>query len=178
MSAAARRAVFLDRDGVLNRTEVRGNLPFAPRRLEHFAILPGVPEAVARLHAAGYLMIVTTNQPDLARGELSPEILGAMHDRLRRAMPLDDILVCPHVDADDCSCRKPKPGMLLEASRKFGIDLAGSHMVGDRWRDVAAGRAAGCRTWLVDYGYADSDRAEPDHRVGSLAEMARTLLKA
>lgn len=168
--ALLRQAVFLDRDGTLNRSAVRDGKPFAPTRLEDFRVLPGVPEAVARLRAAGYLAIVVTNQPDIATGKNSWEVLNAMHARLAAEVGVDDIFVCPHTDADGCGCRKPKPGLILAAAAKWGIDPRRSVMVGDRWSDIAAGRAAGCRTVFIDRGYTkDKTATGADLTVASLA---------
>ncbi len=169
----SRRAAFLDRDGVLNRAIVRDGRPYAPRRLEEFEVLPEAPEAVARLKAAGLLVIVVTNQPDVARGLVAGEVLGAMHDRLRAAVALDDVRVC--IGEEGCACYKPKPGMLLDAARDWGIDLNASVMIGDRWRDIGAGRAAGCRTIFVDRGYAEQLVDRPDFTVKDLAEAAAVV---
>jgi len=171
-----KRAVFLDRDGVLNRSIVRNGRPFAPTSLDEFELLPGVVDAVTSLRTAGFLLIVVTNQPDVATGEVSASVLDAMHRKLRALLKLDDIKICCHLDADGCSCRKPRPGMLLEAAREWAIDLDRSFMVGDRWRDVSAGKAAGCRTMFVDYGYAERQVYAPDFVVTSLAEAVRIIL--
>jgi D-glycero-D-manno-heptose 1,7-bisphosphate phosphatase len=143
------RAVFLDRDGVLNANIERDGRPVAPWRLEDYEILPGVDEAVRELKRAGFLTVVVTNQPDIATGRSSRATVDAMHDKLRSRVEIDDVRVCPHVDADACACRKPKPGMLLDAAADRGIALERSWLVGDRWRDIAAGHAAGCRSILV-----------------------------
>ena len=167
-------AVFLDRDGVLNKALVGRRRPAAPQRLEDFEILPGVPDALARLKAAGYALVVVTNQPDVARGRLDRAVVEAMHARLAAALPLDEIRVCYHDAADQCSCRKPAPGLLLEPSN---YDVAKSAIVGDRWRDVEAGRRAGCRaTILVDYDYDEALLHEPDVRVNSLSEAVDWIL--
>ena len=166
------RAVFLDRDGVINRNTVRDGRPVGPATLEDFVILPGVPEAVEAFHAAGYLVIVATNQP--AAGSAPVE---AMHAKLRESVRLDDIKVCAHAEAENCSCRKPKPGLLLEAAKERGIALSESWMIGDRWRDIDAGRAAGCRTIFVDHHYANEPAPKrPDFTVGSLAEAVPIVL--
>ena len=165
------RAAFLDRDGVINRAFVRGGRPYAPRTVEEFELLPGVTEAVGALRAAGFLVVVVTNQPDVATGLQRREDVDAMHERIRREVGVDDIRVCFHVDADACACRKPKPGMLLDAAADWGVDLAHSFMIGDRWRDVHAGHAAGCRAIFIDYGY-DERRPDPPF------ELAGTLLEA
>jgi D-glycero-D-manno-heptose 1,7-bisphosphate phosphatase len=143
-----RRAVFLDRDGVLN--------------------LPA-------LRAAGFMLIVVTNQPDVARGWVRREVVEGMHRLLRAALPLDDIKVCWDVDGPANTCYKPKPGLLLEAAREHGIDLVRSFMVGDRWRDVGAGRAAGCFTVFIDRAYAEPLTERPDAVCADLAGAAAVI---
>jgi len=172
-----KRAVFLDRDGVLNRSTVREGRPYAPTSLEEFELLPGVTEAVRSLRDAGFLLIVVTNQPDVATGALSRQILEQIHQKLRFLLPIDDIKVCRHVDKDECPCRKPRPGMLLEAAQAWSIDLNRSFMVGDRWRDVSAGKAAGCKTIFVDYGYAEKQIDSPDFVVTSLPDAVKIILQ-
>jgi D-glycero-D-manno-heptose 1,7-bisphosphate phosphatase len=144
-----RAAVFLDRDGVLNRSIDLEGVARPPHTLEEFELLPGVRNAVAKLKDAGYVLVVVTNQPDIARGTQTSSVVDAMNAIVQRELDVDAILVCPHDDVDDCPCRKPKPGLLLEAIERFDIDRDRSFMVGDRWRDVAAGSAAGCRTVQV-----------------------------
>jgi D-glycero-D-manno-heptose 1,7-bisphosphate phosphatase len=171
------KAVFLDRDGVINANLERNGKPVAPTHLAEFRILPGVEDAARRLKAAGFLLVVVTNQPDVANGFTTRATVEAMHAEVRRRLAVDDIAVCYHVDADNCACRKPKPGMILEAARRHGIDLAASYLVGDRWRDVQAGRAAGCRTIFVDYGYPQDQPATADKVVKSLVEAADLILE-
>jgi len=180
MAASAKgRAVFLDRDGVINRNFVRDGKPFPPSTLQELEILPGVPEALEELKQHGYKLLVVTNQPDVARGKQSKQTIEAMHQALSARLPLDDIFVCYHTDADKCDCRKPLPGMLLAAARKHNIDLAASFMVGDRWRDIEAGYNAGCKTILIDYGYSEKSPAHvPDLRVGSLREAADWIIRS
>ena len=179
VSSGKRRAVFLDRDGVINKAFVRDGKPFPPPSPQELEVLPGVPEALQELKSHGYVLLVVTNQPDVGRGKLSRKTLDEMHQGLRAQLPLDDILVCCHTDEDNCDCRKPMPGMLLEAARKHNIDLADSFMVGDRWRDIEAGYNAGCKTILIDYGYSERppDR-EPDFRVSSLREAADWIIRS
>ncbi len=174
---AQRRAVFLDRDGVINRAVVRDGKPYPPASLAGLEILPGVPQALAALRAAGFLNVVVTNQPDVATGEQRRAVVEAMHARLARELALDAIKVCYHVAADGCACRKPKPGMLLEAAAEQGIALGASYLVGDRWRDIAAAQAAGCRAaFFIDYGYREERPAPPFVAAESLAAAARTIL--
>ena len=167
-------AIFLDRDGVLSRAFVRDGRPYPPSRLEDLEVIPGVPEALARLKAAGFALIVVTNQPDVARGLQTEAGVRTLHEHLEQLLPLDEIRVCTHDDADACECRKPKPGLL---TRPPLYDLSRSVMVGDRWRDIEAGRRAGCgASILIDYGYDEAQRTEPDARLGSLAEAADWIL--
>jgi D-glycero-D-manno-heptose 1,7-bisphosphate phosphatase len=171
-------AVFLDRDGVINANVERDGKPVAPTRIADFQFLPGVEEAVRRLKAAGFIVVVCTNQPDIANGRTSRAVIDEMHALVRKKLKVDDIKACFHTDMDACACRKPKPGMLLAAASERGIDLAKSYMIGDRWRDTAAGRAAGCRTIFIDYGYAQDGPNEPDHVAGSLPEAVDLILHA
>jgi D-glycero-D-manno-heptose 1,7-bisphosphate phosphatase len=155
------RAVFLDRDGVLNGMVMRNGQPTAPFSLDELRILPGVPEALAALRAAGFQLIVVTNQPDVVRGDAEKAHVEAIHAFMRARLPLDDIRVCYHDDADGCACRKPKPGMMYAAAVEREIELARSFLVGDRWRDIGAGKAAGCTTILVN-AFPEEARTEPD----------------
>jgi D-glycero-D-manno-heptose 1,7-bisphosphate phosphatase len=172
-----RRAVFLDRDGVINANIERNRKPYAPTTLDEFRLLPGVTEAIRRLKAAGFLAIVVTNQPDVRTGVTPLATVEAMHARLRAELPIDDIETCFHVEADGCTCRKPKPGMLINAAAKHGIDLTRSWMVGDRWRDMDAGRAVGCLTVFVDYGYVQEQPVHAEKVVHSLAEATQFIME-
>ena len=174
-----KRAVFLDRDGVINRAIVRDGLPFAPTEFRDFEILPEVPEACRCLKAAGFLLVVATNQPDVGRGDLEQGVVERIHAHMRRQLPLDRIEVCfhPGKGLSECDCRKPQPGMLRRAAQELNIDLASSWMVGDRWRDIDCGHAAGCRTVFLDYGYDEPLKQQPDFRALSLLEAAEVILK-
>ena|SRR5579883_3135351 len=173
---SARRAVFLDRDGVLNRAVVREGKPYPPSGVEELEVLPGVATALDWLRAAGYLLIGITNQPDVARGTQRREVVEAINARLRQALPLDALYVC-YEDGAACPRRKPNPGMLLEAADAFGIDLTGSFMVGDRWSDVEAGRRAGCRTVFIARHYAERQPDPPaDFTAPSLPEAADWII--
>lgn len=177
--SAVRRAVFLDRDGVINRALERDRKPYPPRTLDEFEILPEVPAACGRLKAAGFRLVVVTNQPDVGRGTLPREMVETIHAEMCRRLPIDRVEVCYHSgqDASECDCRKPKPGMLLQAAKALGIDLAQSWMVGDRWRDMDCGRAAGCRTIFIDRGYAEELRQKPHFSAGNLAQAADIILR-
>jgi D-glycero-D-manno-heptose 1,7-bisphosphate phosphatase len=178
-SRAERRAVFLDRDGVINRPIVREGLPYPPRTLEQFEILPGVPEACQRLREAGFLVIIATNQPDVGRGTLGRSKVEEIHAAMLARVPIDHVFVCYHAGeafGESCDCRKPKPGMLLTAAGDFGIDLAQSFMIGDRWRDMECGRRAGCQTIFVEGDYKEACRREPTYRVSNLEEAAMIVV--
>ena len=172
-----RRAVFLDRDGVLNRTIVVQGTPHPPANLAELEVLPGVVQACAQLRGAGFLLIVVTNQPDVARGTQQRAVVEAINDALLSKVAIDDIRVCYHDDQDQCSCRKPQPGLLLQAAKEWQIDLSASFMVGDRWKDIESGRQAGCQTILIDGGYREAMQSTPDHRVRSLAEASEWILR-
>lgn len=172
-----KRAVFLDRDGVINPSVVRDGKPYPPATVEEFRLLPRVREACEQLKSAGFLLIVVTNQPDVARGTQLQSTVEEMHALLRKWIPVDDVVACYH-DGDDCDCRKPKPGMLLSSAKKHNIDLTSSYMVGDRWRDVDCGARAGCTTVFIDYGYAEALRAQPDYIVADLASAAEIIIEA
>ncbi len=174
--SAARRAVFLDRDGVLNRAVVRDGRPYPPSAAAEVEVLPGVPEACATLRRAGFALVLVTNQPDVARGTRTRASVEAINALLRDRLGLDEVRACYHDDRDGCACRKPSPGMLLDSARAGGLDLHRSVMVGDRWRDVEAGRRAGCRTVFVDHQYDERRPAGPDLTVRSLAEAVPWIL--
>lgn len=176
--AVSRRAVFLDRDGVLNRAVIRGGKPFPPASVAELEIEPDAPGCLLELKRLGFLLVVVTNQPDVARGRQAAAQVDEIHAALRAALPLDDILVCFHDDDDACACRKPKPGMLLEAARRHGIDLERSYMVGDRWRDIEAGAAAGCRTVWIDGGYRErAPGVRPGYTARSLRDAAEWIVR-
>jgi len=172
----SRRAVFLDRDGVINRAFVRDGRPYPPGSLSELEVLPGVPEALSRLREKGFLLIVVTNQPDVAKGTVERAVVEEMNARLRESLPLDEFRVCYHDSSDACPCRKPSPGMILEAVADHEIDIRGSYFVGDRWRDLEAGERAGCRTIFVDHGYRERQPDRYDYRVTSLSEAAEAIL--
>jgi len=177
MHRRLRRAVFLDRDGVLNEAVVRDGKPYPPATPAELRIPPGTAEALARLREHAYLLVVVTNQPDVARGKQKREVVEEIDRRLRAELPLDDILTCYHDDDDACDCRKPRPGLMLRAAEQYGIDLSRSFMAGDRWRDIDAGTSAGCRTVWIDHGYAERDPSTaPDARVHSLPEAVDWIL--
>jgi D-glycero-D-manno-heptose 1,7-bisphosphate phosphatase len=171
------RAVFLDRDGVLNRAVARAGRPHPPASTAELRVADGAPEACEALRGAGFALIVVTNQPDVARRTQARAEVDAIHAELCRRVRVDDVYVCPHDDGDACGCRKPAPGMLLAAAERHGLDLATSFMVGDRWRDVEAGRRAGCRTVFIDHGWDERRPDDPDAVVTGVLHAARWILQ-
>ena len=169
-------AVFLDRDGVLNAAVVVGGRPLPPRSLQEVRLLAGVEEACARLRADGFILACITNQPDVARGTATREAVDAINASLKARLHLDAVALCPHDDSDACECRKPKPGLILGAAAQLGADLGHSVVVGDRWRDVEAGRRAGCATVFIDHGYDEARPDAPDAVAGSLAEAVPMII--
>jgi D-glycero-D-manno-heptose 1,7-bisphosphate phosphatase len=162
---------------VLNAVTVREGVAHPPDDLRSFALLPGVAEALRDLSAAGFALVVVTNQPDVARGTQTRERVEEMNAHIRATLPVLDIFTCYHDNADGCACRKPLPGMLLAAAQKWGLDLGRSYMVGDRWSDVVAGQAAGCRAVLVEAPYSGRSRCAPDHCVNDLPQAAAWILR-
>ncbi len=174
------RAVFLDRDGVINRPLVRDGLPFSPTTIEEFEILPGVKKSCERLKELGFLLVITTNQPDVGRGLIPRESIERIHGHLAKALPVDRVMACYHAGeayGDKCDCRKPLPGMLVRAANDLGIDLALSFMIGDRWRDVDCGFNAGCRTIFIDWSYAERLNIQPDFRAMDLADATKIIIR-
>ena len=169
------RAVFLDRDGVINHAMIRDDKAFSPRSREEFRLIEGAAAAIRELQAAEFTVLVVTNQPDISRGLLSTADLDWMADRVLSETHVDELLVCPHDDQHACTCRKPQPGMLLEGARKWGIDLAQSFMVGDGWKDMEAGKKAGCTCILIDAPY--NQGVGCDYRVKDLKSAVDLLIK-
>ena len=179
VTSAKQPAVFLDRDGVLNSAVIKGGKPFPPSTVAELEFTADAAALLQNLKSHGYKLLVVTNQPDIARGVTSRESVEAIHQKLSAALPVDEVFTCPHSDENDCDCRKPKPGLILEAARRHHIDLASSFMIGDRWRDVEAGQNAGVRTILIDDGYAEKQPARPpDAKVHSLREATEWILNA
>ena len=171
-----RSAVFLDRDGVLNRAVVRLGKPYPPAAAADVEIFPDAPSALARLKLAGYLRIVVSNQPDVARGTTSRSSVEAINAVLGASLPIDRFIMCYHDDIANCDCRKPRAGMLIDGASAFDVDLGASFMIGDRWRDIDAGVAAGCTTIFVDHGYDERQPTSMHHRVSTLTEAVDIIL--
>lgn len=172
----ARRAVFLDRDGVINRSVVVNGKPFPPANLAAMEILPTVPAALHALSHAGFLLIVITNQPDVATGVTAQSTVEEINEHLSACLPIDEFRTCFHLDEHQCDCRKPAPGALLAAASMHHIDLKKSYMIGDRWRDIEAGQRAGCKTIFIDYGYDEKQPTLMNFSVQTLMEAAQIIL--
>jgi D-glycero-D-manno-heptose 1,7-bisphosphate phosphatase len=177
-SESSRPAVFLDRDGVLIEAVVIDGTPHPPPSVAEVRVIGSAVEACRRLRQAGFALVVATNQPDVARGTETVEGVRAINDVIREQIEIDEFVECIHDDADNCDCRKPKPGMLVAAAQRLGLDLTRSYMVGDRWKDVEAGRRAGCATVFVDRGYTERQPDQPDVVVAELAEAVPGIVAA
>lgn len=170
------KAVFLDRDGVVNKAVVIDNKPFPPASLHELEIIDGVKEGIAQLKEAGYMVIVATNQPDVARGKTPLQQVEEINRFLESELSIDEVYCCYHDGPDNCHCRKPKPGMLLDAAEKYSINLEQSFMIGDRWRDIDAGKHAGVTTILIDYNY-DEQKTEPHFTAANFTEAVNHILQ-
>ena len=163
-----KKAVFLDRDGVVNKAFIRNGLPTPPISLNELEILPGVKESILRLKKLNYICLLVTNQPDVSRGKIEKKNVIEMNNFLKKEIELDDIFACYHDDKDNCKCRKPKPGMIIQASNKWDIDVRKSFMIGDRWRDIQAGINAGCKTFFIDNNYNEDKLVEASYTSANL----------
>ena len=175
----SRPAVFLDRDGTLNASVIRQGKPYPPDTVEEFILFDGVADECARLSAAGYVLVVVTNQPDVGRGTQSRDLVEAMHAKLLSLVPtiaLVEVCYAPGGETPPSPNRKPGPGMVLNAARKLNLDLARSWLIGDRWRDIDCGKNAGVRSVFIDWGYDEKLRAPPDHIVKTFAEAVGIIL--
>lgn len=170
------KAVFLDRDGVINKASVVDGKPYPPRNLDELELIPGVDQAILQLRDRGYICIVVTNQPDVARGKTSKETVESINQFLIQHLGIHEIISCYHDDYENCDCRKPKPGSLLKGALKYNIDLKKSFMVGDRWRDIEAGQNAGCKTFFIDYQYNEKQPQNPTYKVTSLTDAINIIL--
>jgi len=173
-----RRAVFLDRDGVVNRAFVQDGKPTPPTRLDEVRVLPGVREACQALHEAGFVLVLVADQPDAVQQEAAGHDVGAINQLLRRFLRLEDTRVCRRGDSPNCDCREPDAGLLIQAAKDWNIDLQSSYFVGDRCPDVEAAQHAGCRAVFVDYGYQERRPVAPYLEVHSLREAARWIVES
>ena len=172
-----KKAVFLDRDGVINEAFIKDGKPSSPHSLNKLKILPGVKESILRLKKLNFICLVVTNQPDVPRGKIKKNTVIKMNNFLKKVIELDDIFVCYHDDKDNCNCRKPKPGLLLQACKKWNVDLKKSFMIGDRNKDIQAGEKAGCKTIYLDYSYKDIKPKNPDYVTDTLLNATYIIEK-
>tara|TARA_B100000949_G_C13958736_1_gene316014 strand:- start:30 stop:560 length:531 start_codon:yes stop_codon:yes gene_type:complete len=172
-----RKAVFLDRDGVINKAFIKEGLPTSPHSLDELKILPGVKESVLRLKKLNFVCLVVTNQPDVTRGKINKNTVIKMNNFLQKEIKLDDFFVCYHDDEDNCECRKPKPGLLLQASKKWDVNLKKSFIIGDRWRDIQAGEKVGCKTIFLEYNYIDIKPKNPNFITDTLLNATYIIEK-
>lgn len=174
MAENDKAGVFLDRDGVINKVVMREGKPGSPRSMEEFEWEDGAQEAIATLKNSGYPIIVVTNQPDVARNKMDRASINRIHQRIYDKIKVDEVVVCVHDDADACHCRKPNPGMLIESAKKWNFDCKKSFIVGDGWKDMEAGKAAGCTTILLDRPY--NENVACDFRVKNIQQAVSIIL--
>jgi len=169
------KAIFLDRDGIINKVIIRDGKPCSPRKIEEFQLLPNIEECLKIFKEMGFLNIIFTSQPDISRGLLKIEDLKKMHKFIMETLPVDEIKLCPHDDKDNCNCRKPKPGLIIEAAKKWSIDLENSFVIGDTWKDIEAGKAAWCKTILIRRKYNKDFQKDYDFEVNNLKETVEII---
>ena len=168
------KAIFFDRDGVLNKSVIVNRKPYPPKTVAEVIIPDGVKESVLELKKMGFTLIVITNQPDIARGSTTYKAVNDINDFLKTNLLLDDVYCCTHDDSDNCTCRKPKPGMIIEAEKKWNINLEKSFLIGDRWKDIQAGKNSGLKTILIDYNYNEKF-IEPDYKVKNFKNIINII---
>ena len=173
-----KKAVFLDRDGVINRSKLVDGVAKPPSEISEVEILEGVIHSIKILKAHNFIPVVVTNQPDVARGVTSQSQVDAINTHIGMLTNIDHFYTCFHDDADNCDCRKPKPGLINCAAKDLNLDLASSFLVGDRWRDIGAGHAAGCKCFFIDYSYPEPPPELPFTRVSSVAEATQHIIGA
>ena len=171
-----KRAIFLDRDGVLNKTVIKEKKITSPLNLDELKIVPEAKETLETFKKYGYLLIMVTNQPDIAKNKNTKKNVEEINNFLKNLLNIDDIFVCYHDDKDFCNCRKPKSGMLIEASKKHNIDLSKSFIIGDRWKDVEAGKNVGCKTIFIDFKYKEKLKSMPNYTITNIAD-AKNIIK-
>lgn len=175
---AMKKAVFLDRDGVINHVKLLENKPHPPSSLAELRYCDGAIEAIGNLLENKFLVVVVTNQPDIARKSTTQYAIDRIHARMRKDLGIQHFYICPHDDRDFCDCRKPKPGLLFKAASDLAIDLKKSYLVGDRWKDISAGQAAGCINFFINYNYSEVKPNVPYDEVSSLGEAVSIILES
>ena len=150
-----KKAVFLDRDGVLNKSIIKNGKPFPPKNLDELIIPDEVKSGIIKLKKEKFILIMITNQPDISRGKTNITKVKEINEYVKNMLGLDDIFMCIHDDVDNCKGRKPNPGMIFDAKSKWNIDLQKSFLIGDRWKDIQAGKNAGIGTFLLEHNYEE-----------------------
>ena len=171
------RAVFLDRDGVINQALVIGGKPYSPKTIKEFKLLDGAIESIYLLRNFGFEIVVVTNQPDVARGVIDLKFVEDIHKQIQKSTKISNFYVCPHDDEYGCDCRKPRGGLLLQAAKDLNLDLTKCFLIGDRWKDIQAGQEVGCQCFFINYKYAESVPSQPFSEVQSLSEATKIILK-
>ncbi len=169
------KAVFLDRDGVVNKALVVNGTPFSPRLLQEVEIVEEVSNCVIRLKKLGFKIAIVTNQPDIARAKTTLSKVNEIHDFITEETGITNFFICPHDDSDNCECRKPKIGLLLQAATRLKIDLKRSYLIGDRWKDIEAGQSAGCKSIFINNNYLEKAPKLPYIEVKSLSEATQII---
>jgi D-glycero-D-manno-heptose 1,7-bisphosphate phosphatase len=168
-------AIFLDRDGTLNKSIWRNGKPTPPYSYSEVELISGTQEAISKLRKLNYIPVIITNQPDVSRGKVSVEEVIRINDVICEMLEIDYLYMCAHDDKDSCECRKPKPGMIRKAAVDLELTLNQSILIGDRWRDIHAGQAAGCKSYLIEYDYDEPKPNPPYETVSSLLDLAKKL---
>lgn len=166
---------FLDRDGVVVEALVRDEQPYSPRVMEEVRIIGGVAEAIEKLLSLDFKVVVVTNQPDVARRDISIDFVYEVHDYIMKNTGIEHFYVCPHNDEQGCNCRKPKPGLFWQATSDLNLDLSNSFLVGDRWKDIAAGNSVGSTCFFIDYKYNEPKPEQPFIQVQSLLDATNLV---
>lgn len=167
------KAIFLDRDGVINRVIMHNGIPNPPIRLSDVYLITGIKELIKKWHDDGYIVIVITNQPDVANNIVTKNKVDKINKYLKSEVMFDDIFVCYHNGNDNCNCRKPKVGLFIEAKTKYNIDFSKSYMIGDRWKDMEAGEKVGCKTIFIDNNYEEKKPIGPDYTFNKVSDIGK-----
>ncbi|MCB9062450.1 MAG: HAD-IIIA family hydrolase [Halobacteriovoraceae bacterium] len=170
------KAVFLDRDGVINKSIVREGKPYPPQSISEFEFNPGIHEVCRSLKENGFILIVVTNQPDYKRGTQKLDVIEQLNTHVANKLPIEKVYCCLHDNEDNCNCRKPKPGMILMGIEEFNIDPMQSFMIGDRTSDISAGKACGLKTIFIDYHYEEKQNEIPDYTVESIKNIVEIIV--
>jgi D-glycero-D-manno-heptose 1,7-bisphosphate phosphatase len=165
------KAIFFDRDGVLNKTLLKNGKPYAPRNIKDFKIISDAYSILSYLKSLNYLMFVVTNQPDVGNGYMDKIIVEEMHEMILDQLPIQEIFTCYHSQKDNCSCRKPKTGMLEKAHKKFNLNIKDCFIVGDRFSDIEAGQKFKFQTVMIGTGYGEKPLAKPDFNIDKLEDL-------